>query len=139
MSKYDFENDLSLNSSTGMILNKIQNGSAVLEFGCATGRMTRYMKEELACQVYIVEYENEAYNTALEYATDGLCDDIMQFKWVEKFQNAAFDAIIFADTLRQQHPALSLSADSIHFNIIDQFIETNSAEYVTEIQIPILD
>ena len=99
MSKYYFENDLSLNSSTGMILNKIQNGSAVLEFGCATGRMTRYMKEELDCQVYIVEYEKEAYQMALAYAEDGLCDDIMQFQWVEKFQNAAFDAIIFADVL----------------------------------------
>ena len=36
---------------------------------------------------------------ALAYAEDGLCDDIMQFQWVEKFQNIAFDAIVFADVL----------------------------------------
>ena len=47
MSKYDFEVDLSLNSSTGMILNKLRPDSVVLEFGCAAGRMTRYMKEQL--------------------------------------------------------------------------------------------
>ena len=60
MSKYDFEIDLSPNSSTGRILNKLRPGSVVLEFGCATGRMTRYMKEALGCQVYIVEYERTA-------------------------------------------------------------------------------
>ncbi|MBQ3509765.1 MAG: methyltransferase domain-containing protein [Peptococcaceae bacterium] len=99
MSKYDFEIDLTANSSTGIILNKIREDSVVLEFGCATGRMTRYMKEVLGCRVYIVEYDKDAYQTALQYAEDGLCDDIMQFQWVEKFQDINFDAIIFADVL----------------------------------------
>lgn len=99
MSKYDFELDLSLNSSTGLILNKIQPGSVILEFGCASGRMTRYMKEQLSCQVYIVEYDRTAFETACVYAEDGLCDDIMNFQWVQKFSGILFDAIIFADVL----------------------------------------
>lgn len=99
MSKYDFEIDLSNNSSTGIILNKIKKGSAILEFGCATGRMTRYMKEVLECRVYIVEYEEGAYREALKYAEDGLCDDIMNFQWLEKFEGIEFDAIILADVL----------------------------------------
>lgn len=99
MSKYDFEIDLSNNSSTGIILNKIKKGSVILEFGCATGRMTRYMKEILGCQVYIVEYEEDAYKEALKYAEDGLCDDIMNFRWLEQFKGIAFDAIILADVL----------------------------------------
>lgn len=99
MSKYDFEIDLSANSSTGIILNKIRQGSVVLEFGCATGRMTRYMKDVLGCSVYIVEYDREAYETAIAYAKNGLCDDILNLKWVEQFQDIRFDAIIFADVL----------------------------------------
>lgn len=99
MSKYDFEIDLSKNTSTGLILEKINKGSVVLEFGCATGRMTRYMKESLACKVYIVEYDQSAYEQALEYAEEGLCDDILNFRWFEKFKNIKFDAIIFADVL----------------------------------------
>lgn len=99
MSKYDFEIDLSENTSTGMILSKIEEGSVVLEFGCATGRMTRYMKEQLGCRVYIVEYDEQAFRVAREYAEDGLCDDIMSFRWVEKFREIAFDAIVFADVL----------------------------------------
>lgn len=99
MSKYDFEIDLSEQTSTGILLSKIQKGSVVLEFGCATGRMTRYMKEELDCQVYIVEYDEDAYKTALEFAADGLCDDIMKFQWCERFKGIQFDAILFADVL----------------------------------------
>lgn len=99
MSKYDFEIDLSPNTSTGAILSRIPEGSTVLEFGCAAGRMTRYMKQQLDCRVYIVEYDREAYQVAREYAADGLCDDIMRFGWLEKFGNISFDAIVFADVL----------------------------------------
>lgn len=99
MSKYDFELDLSGNTSTGMILEKIKKGSTVLEFGCATGRMTRYMQQALDCRVYIVEFEESAFQKAMAYAQDGLCDDIMQYRWVEKFRDVQFDAVIFADVL----------------------------------------
>ncbi|MBQ6897330.1 MAG: class I SAM-dependent methyltransferase [Oscillospiraceae bacterium] len=99
MSKYDFELDLSLNSSTGLLLNKINKGDIVLEFGCATGRMTRYMQQELGCKVYIVEYEKSAFETALQYAEDGVCGDILKFEWLEKFKDIKFDAILFADVL----------------------------------------
>ncbi len=99
MSKYDFKIDLSEQSSTGLILNKIANGSVILEFGCATGRMTRYMKEILGCKVYIVEYDQGAFEQALQYAEDGICDDIMKFQWCERFKEIQFDAILFADVL----------------------------------------
>lgn len=35
----------------------VQPNSTVLEFGCANGRMTKYMYENLDCNVYILEYE----------------------------------------------------------------------------------
>lgn len=99
MSKYDFELDLSEKTSTGIILNKIKSGSSVLEFGCATGRMTRYMKENLGCSVCVVERDETAFQTAIQYAVDGLCDDIQKFGWLERFSEMRFDAILFADVL----------------------------------------
>ncbi len=99
MSKYDFELELSQNTSTGIILNKIKPGSVVLEFGCATGRMTKYMKEVLNCQVYIVEYEKSAYDIAERYAVDGVCDDIMTLSWLKRFEGIKFDVILFVDIL----------------------------------------
>ncbi|MBQ8603618.1 MAG: methyltransferase domain-containing protein [Oscillospiraceae bacterium] len=99
MSKYDFEIDLSSASSTGLILQCIKPGSVVLEFGCANGRMTRYMKEVLGCSVYIVEYDEAAFGQAMEYARDGICDDILTYSWMQKFAGISFDAVIFADVL----------------------------------------
>ena len=111
MSKYDFDLDISGNTSTGMILSKIKKGSTVLEFGCATGRMTRYMQENLDCRVYIVEFEESAFQKAKAYAEDGLCDDIMTFRWREKFRDVRFDAVICADVLEHlSAPAAVLRA-----------------------------
>ena len=41
--------------------------------------------------------------------------------------------------LHKEYNHLSLSANSYNFNIIDQFLEKDENQYVTEIQIPILD
>ncbi len=99
MPKYDFEMDLSETTSTGIIAKKIKRGMTVLEFGCSYGRMTRYMKEVMDCDVYIVEYDREAYENAIKYAKDGICGDILQYEWREKYKDIRFDVIIFADVL----------------------------------------
>lgn len=99
MSKYDFDIDLSCETSTGLILSKIKPGSKVLEFGCANGRMTRYMSRALDCNVSIVEYDENAYRDAEKYAADGVCGDIMDFEWVKKYKDACFDYVLFADVL----------------------------------------
>lgn len=47
--------------------------------------------------------------------------------------------ILFADKLRKCYPTLELSPDSVNFNIIDQFIESEKEKYITQIQIRILE
>lgn len=96
--KYNDKLIIRENDSHSMILSHIRENSKILEFGSANGMMTQYMKEELGCQVYIVEYEKEAYEDAIRYATDGLCGDIMKLEWYDKFQ-FQFDYILFADVL----------------------------------------
>lgn len=116
MSKYDFEVDLDIRSSTGMILSKIKPNSIILEFGCASGRMTKYLKSALNCQVYIVEYDKEAFDVAMQYAFDGVCDDILSLSWMKKFQGVKFDAILFVDVLEhltQPNVALSKAAEML--------------------------
>lgn len=99
MSKYDFDMELADNTSTGMLIKQVEKGSTVLEFGCANGRMTRYMKENMDCKVYVAEIDPEAYSTAIQYAEDGICGDIEDLSWVCKFDGLTFDYIIFADVL----------------------------------------
>ncbi len=99
MFKYDFDVDLSTETSTGKIISKLKPGMTILEFGCGSGRMTKYMQGELGCHVYIAEYVEEAYNEAIKFAEDGICEDVQQFGWYEKFKDIRFDCILFVDVL----------------------------------------
>ena len=96
--KYNVPLQIKENDSLSMLLEYIEPGTTVLEFGCANGRMTKYMQEVLNCQVYIVEYEKDAYEDALAFAAGGLCSDIMKFEW-ETFFDVKFDYVVFADVL----------------------------------------
>jgi len=97
--KYDAGIEDNENNSASMLLQLVPPGSTVLEFGSANGRMTRYMRENLSCTVYIVEIEEAAYKDAIQYAKDGVMGDILQYEWAEKFRDIAFDVILFADVL----------------------------------------
>lgn len=98
--KYDFELDLSSKNSVSLIINKVRKkGSTVLEFGPAAGRMTRYLKENLNCKVYIVEIDQEAAQKAATFAEEAVIGNIEDYVWYERFKDLKFDYIIFADVL----------------------------------------
>lgn len=97
--KYDTSVTMKENSSLTYLLRNVDRGSKVLEFGPATGYMTQYLKEELKCQVYIVEIDADAFKKAIVFAEDGVCGSAEDKEWLERFQNIRFDYILFADVL----------------------------------------
>ncbi|MDE7322606.1 MAG: class I SAM-dependent methyltransferase [Lachnospiraceae bacterium] len=97
--KYNFELDLIFNNSLALIAKQIKRASSVLEFGPANGRLTKYMKEQLSCNVFLVELDEEAGKEAADYGSDIVFGDIESFTWVEKYNGKKFDYIIFADVL----------------------------------------
>jgi GT2 family glycosyltransferase/2-polyprenyl-3-methyl-5-hydroxy-6-metoxy-1,4-benzoquinol methylase len=105
MSNYDFTLDMETDNSNSLILRNIKPGSVVLEMGCAHGRMTKYLKEQLNCEVYIVEYDKTAGEVAKQYATASWVGeekgDIERFRWFTALNEAGikFDYIIYADVL----------------------------------------
>lgn len=99
MNKYDIDLKCGKKDPLNIILDNINQESTVLEFGCANGRMTRVLKNQLGCKVYIVEYDSELFQMARQYADDGICTDIMSFEWCDRFSSIKFDYIIFADVL----------------------------------------
>lgn len=99
MSKYNFELKIQENDPLSKLLYHIKKDSVVLEFGCANGRMTKYMSQHLNCDVYIVEYNPEDYAEAINFAKDGICGDLTLGTWEKKFHGIKFDYIIFADVL----------------------------------------
>ena len=97
--KYDFGIELNNRNSMTILLEKIKPNSSILEFGCASGRMTRHLKETLDCDVYIVEIDQDGYDKAMCYAKNGLLGDIEDFAWENAFQGVRFDYVVFADVL----------------------------------------
>lgn len=97
--KYDFELNLEEGNNLSILLGRIKENSVVLEFGCANGRMTKYMKENLNCKVYGAEIEEAAAKDALPYTEDMYIGDIESFDWCRKFAHIKFDYVVFADVL----------------------------------------
>jgi O-antigen biosynthesis protein len=113
---YDFILDMSTRNSNSVILNNIQPNSKVLEMGCANGRMTKYLKEELHCDVTIVEIDESGYE-AEPYSNHSLIGnefgDIDSDLWYDTLESKNFNHIIFADVLehlRYPYEALEKSA-----------------------------
>jgi len=108
MSKYNFDLDMHSDNSNSVILKNINPNSKVLEIGCAHGRMTKYLKENLKCNVTIIEKDLEAGSIAQQWAS---CHYIGSNGDIEndfaimhlKLQNVSFDYIIFADVLEHLH------------------------------------
>lgn len=99
MIKYDAPLDLGENVNMRFLVERIKPNSRILEFGPSTGRLTKYLKECLHCEVYIVEIDQEAFEIANKYAFNGLCADIEDYSWIEMVSEKLFDYIIFADVL----------------------------------------
>ena len=105
--KYDEALDIHSWNSQSIILNKINRNSTILEFGCANGRLTKYLKENLSCNITIVEIDAAAGHQASKFADRCFIGkelgDIEKYKWV--YSEEKFDYIIFADVLEHLvHP-----------------------------------
>lgn len=97
--KYATEIKFDFNNTMTIFIDNIEANSTILEFGPASGRLTRYLKEEKKCDMYIVELDEEAGKIAAQSAKDYVIGDIQDYVWVEKFANIQFDYILFADVL----------------------------------------
>ena len=91
--------DGNTNNSVSLLLQKVCAGAKVLEFGAASGYMTRYLKEELGCTVFISEIDEQAARIAGQYADEVYVGDVERLEWLEKWSAERFDIILFADVL----------------------------------------
>ncbi|MBO6206656.1 MAG: methyltransferase domain-containing protein [Lachnospiraceae bacterium] len=104
MGNYDFSLDLESVNTMSVINGWIKEGSRILEFGPANGRLTKYLKEEKDCRMTIVEIDGETGREASAFAEKaylGEEGDIEKFKWTAETE--PFDYIIFADVLEHLH------------------------------------
>ena len=107
MGKYNVNINMNnRNRSHTLILEQIKPKSFVLEMGCATGYMTRYMKEKLGCIVDAIEKDEEALEQAAKYARSAYNGDIDTDGWFKHYMmECTYDYVLFADVLEHlNHP-----------------------------------
>jgi len=97
--KYDYKIDMSGATSHSLILKRVTPGSRVLEFGPATGYMTRYLKEELGCTVCCVEIDPDAAALAEAYCDKMVVADLDMMQWSQELPPEPFDHLLFADVI----------------------------------------
>lgn len=103
MNKYNFTLNLNSDNSLTRIIRMVHPNARILEFGCAYGRLTKYLYENMNCQVDIVEIDLEAGKVASQYSKHSCIGtkygDLEQIFWFEKLKCEKYDFIIFADIL----------------------------------------
>ena len=80
-SKYDFDIGDNPTGTHKLILDHVPEYSKVLECGCASGYMTKYMNQKLHCDVDIVEIDKECFKKATQHSRFSYCGDLENDDW----------------------------------------------------------
>ncbi|MFH0729723.1 MAG: glycosyltransferase [Pseudomonadota bacterium] len=100
LNRYDYTLDFSNeNSSHVKALQMVGRERRVLEIGCATGYLSRYLTEELGCRVIGVEIDADAAEKANNYCEEVIVGDIESLALEEMFEGREFDVIMMTDVI----------------------------------------
>lgn len=104
--KYDIPDfNLDDRTSHSLTFNRVPDECLVLEFGPATGYMTRALKEIKGCKMYLAELDPECAKIAEQFAEDVVVGDVESYEWARRYSGMRFDRILFADVLEHlRHP-----------------------------------
>lgn len=97
--KYDRHVDLNDSSSIGRLSRWVTPGSRVLEFGPATGAMTRILSQGLNCEVTCIEIDPQYAEVSRQFCQRMIVGDLEKLDFAAELTAASFDYIIFADVL----------------------------------------
>ncbi|MFU0874469.1 class I SAM-dependent methyltransferase [Kluyvera sichuanensis] len=98
--KYNLHLILDTESAHKKIIDSIQENSVVLEVGTSHGHMTKYLKEELNCNVTGIEIDPEAARDASQYTSEFFVIDIDNIESLdEKIKDNHYDYIIMCDVI----------------------------------------
>jgi 2-polyprenyl-3-methyl-5-hydroxy-6-metoxy-1,4-benzoquinol methylase len=91
--------DDSPGSTHNLVLDLVEPGSRVLEFGCSTGYMTKMLRDRLGATVIGVELNAAAAEQAQAYCDRVLVGDAEELDLEAELGGERFHAILFADVL----------------------------------------
>jgi methionine biosynthesis protein MetW len=95
----DYETKPNRYDRTWILLDWIGTGKRVLELGCATGYMSRYMTEKRDCTVTGIEIDPDAAREAAQFCSEVLVRDLSSTGWNQGLPERAFDVVVMGDVL----------------------------------------
>jgi O-antigen biosynthesis protein len=92
------------------LLRLVGSGKKVLECGCATGYISKVLKERYSCEVTGIELLPDAAKEAEKYCKRVLVGDLEEMDFTDLLKDERFDVITFGDVLEHlKYPADVLS------------------------------
>lgn len=86
-------------STHSKVVSLVPPATRVLEFGCATGYMSKVLKDRLACTVVGVEIDPEAAALAEQHTERVIVGDAEKIDYAAELAGEEFDVVLFADVL----------------------------------------
>lgn len=81
------------------IIGLTNPNSKILDFGCSSGYLAKYLKENLNCRVIGLELDKKNAQVARRYCEKVINCDIENYSWEKNLGKQKFDIAIFADVL----------------------------------------
>lgn len=109
--KYEFKlNPDEVNDSHMGLARRIQSGERILELGCSSGYLSRFLQQDLGCYVVGVDIDKSALVQAAEFCAKAIVADLDQDAWLQEIADERFDTILCADVLEHlKNPAALLA------------------------------
>ncbi|NOQ63038.1 MAG: glycosyltransferase, partial [Methyloprofundus sp.] len=107
--KYEFTlNTAEKNDSHMGLATRIKPQQRVLELGCSSGYLTKFLQQELACQVVGVDIDSNSLARAAAYCEQTIIADLDSSDWLADIQGQIFDVVLCADVLEHLKNPVSL-------------------------------
>lgn len=105
-------------------LRQITKGASVLEFGAASGYMTKYLREERECRVTCIEINPQSAKVCKQYAEKVVVADIDTGDW-DGLLEQEYDYILFADVLEHLREPERTLTKALNFLALDGTVITS--------------
>ena len=98
--KYEFTlNTEEMNDSHMGLAMRIKPKQRILELGCSSGYLSKFLKEDLDCTVVGVDIDNESAEQAKPYCDKVIVTDLDDDAWLTEIEGRQFDVVLCADVL----------------------------------------
>lgn len=112
INKYEFTLDTAEKNDSHMgLATRIKPNQRVLELGCSSGYLSKFLQEDLGCHVVGVDIDSHVLQQAAAYCKQTIVADLDSDDWLAEIKGQQFDVVLCADVLEHlKKPAAMLAS-----------------------------